>query len=67
MLEGLKYFTRAGHTLTVVEEDKFTSAEDEEENDQNYSDGNDVFYNDKFDFSRNYGETIGVFTSICCE
>ena len=67
MLEGLKYFTRAGHTLTVVEEDEFTSAEDEEENDKKHSDGNDVFYHDKFDFSRNYGETIGVFTSMCCE
>ena len=25
----------------------------------------DDFFDDKFDFSRNYGETIGVFTSLC--
>jgi hypothetical protein len=25
----------------------------------------DRFFDDKFDFTRNYGETIGVFTSIC--
>jgi hypothetical protein len=65
VLEGLSYFTRTGHSLTEEEEGKFKSAEDKEDEDADHEDAKDDFFDDKFDFSRNYGETIGVFTSLC--
>eukprot|EP01047_Picozoa_sp_COSAG01_P021669 COSAG01_NODE_1263_length_10996_cov_70.459117_3_plen_658_part_00 len=65
LFEGVKFFTRQGKSLTVEELDEFRSAEDEEDADAEKSTAMDDFYHDKFDFSRNYGETIGVFTSIC--
>lgn len=65
VMEGASFFPRTTHTLTAKEEAKFTSAEDEDEDDQAESDSKDKFFCDKFDFTRNYGETIGVFTSIC--
>lgn len=62
--EGLAFFTRAGKTLTAEEEAKFTSAEDEEEAEDEDELNADEFFSEKFDFTRNYGETIGVFTSM---
>lgn len=63
--KGLLFFTRPGHTLTKEEESKFAGAEEEEDDEEKIADAADEFFNDKFNYSRNYGETIGVFTSIC--
>ena len=65
VLEGTSFFTRPGHTLTKEEESKFAGAEEEEDDEEKIADAADEFFNDKFNYSRNYGETIGVFTSIC--
>eukprot|EP01052_Picozoa_sp_SAG31_P003206 SAG31_NODE_122_length_23797_cov_39.343812_3_plen_653_part_00 len=65
VLEGTAFFTRPGHTLTKEEEEKFGGAEDEEDDEEKIADHADDFFNDKFNFSRNYAETLGVFTSIC--
>ena len=65
VLEGVKFFPRSTHQLKDEEQDQFNSAEDEDEDDKSNENGKDKFFNDKFDFSRNYGETIGVFASIC--
>ena len=47
------------HQMTAVEEEKFASAEDEEEEDQLHADAKDEFFNDKWDFSvRNYTQYI---------
>jgi hypothetical protein len=65
VMEGLSFFTRSGHTLTLEEEEKFDGAEDEDDDEDKIKSKADDFFNDKFSFSRNYGEGIGVFTSIC--
>merc|ERR1719345_102848 len=65
VLEGLAFFTRPARTLTDRDADKFTSAEDEEDDHDKTKEKADPHYCDKFSYSRNYGESIGVFTSIC--
>ena len=65
VMEGLSFFTRPAHTLTKDEEEKIQSAEDEEDAHEKVEDKADPHYCDKFSYSRNYGESIGVFTSIC--
>ena len=64
VLEGLSWFTRKAHTLDDVELSKFESAEDEEDEEIALEDEADKFFSDKFDYTRNYAESIAVFTSI---
>merc|ERR1712072_220946 len=64
VLEGLKFFTRKAHTLTPEEEAQFDGAEDEEDDEELHDDEADQYFNDKFDYTRNYGESIAVLTSI---
>eukprot|EP01050_Picozoa_sp_SAG11_P001516 SAG11_NODE_66_length_18786_cov_13.533255_3_plen_649_part_00 len=65
VFEGLAFVARPAHTLTMEEEAKFNSAEDEDENEDAHDEDADKYFCDKFSYSRNYGESIGVFTSIC--
>eukprot|EP01043_Picozoa_sp_COSAG02_P003783 COSAG02_NODE_95_length_37416_cov_60.512742_14_plen_831_part_00 len=64
-LGGLSYFSRKAHTLDDEELSKFESAEDEEDEEFALEDEADKFFSDKFDYTRNYAESIAVFTSIC--
>eukprot|EP01044_Picomonas_judraskeda_P002577 COSAG03_NODE_188_length_10927_cov_5.525028_9_plen_785_part_00 len=64
VLEGLSYFNRKAHTLDDEELSKFESAEDEEDEELAMEDEADRFFSDKFDYTRNYAESIAVFTSI---
>ena len=64
VLEGLSFFSRKAHTLDDEELSKFESAEDEEDEEFALEDDADKFFSDKFDYTRNYAESIAVFTSI---
>jgi hypothetical protein len=64
VLEGLSFFSRKAHTLDDEELAKFESAEDEEDEEELIEDEADKFFSDKFDYTRNYAESIAVFTSI---
>jgi hypothetical protein len=64
VLEGLSYFTRKAHTLDDEELAEFDGAEDEEDEEELIEDEADKFFSDKFDYTRNYAESIAVFTSI---
>jgi hypothetical protein len=67
VMEGVGFFTRKARQLTAEEEGSFQGAEDaeDEEDDLHISEGNH-FLNCKFDYTRNYGESIAVMTSISC-
>jgi hypothetical protein len=65
LLEGLSYFTRKAHTLDDRELAQFVGAEDEEDEEELIEDEADKFFSDKYDYTRNYAESIAVFTSIC--
>jgi hypothetical protein len=61
MFEGLGKFTRRTHLLTEEEAAVFKCAEDEEDEDLDHEVHMDRFFSEKFDFSRNYAETLAVF------
>ena len=63
MMEGAKFFRRPNHVLTAEEQMKLASAEDEED-DEAVTEETDDFFNDQYDFSKNYGETIAIFTAV---
>jgi hypothetical protein len=63
MLEGVKFFRRPNHVLTAEEQMTLNSAEDEEDLDV-VSEEKDEYFNDQYDFSKNYGESIAIFTAI---
>ena len=65
LLEGMSYFTRKAHTLDDRELAQFVGAEDEEDEEELIEDEADKFFSDKYDYTRNYAESIAVFTSIC--
>jgi len=64
VLEGLSFFTRKSHTLDDKELAEFTGAEDEEDEEELIEDEADKFFSDKYDYTRNYAESIAVFSSI---
>lgn len=64
VLEGLSFFSRKAHTLDDEELSRFDGAEDEEDEESLLEDEADKFFSDKFDYTRNYAESIAVFTSI---
>ena len=64
-LNGLSFFTRKAHTLEDSELAEFDGAEDEEDEEELLEDEADQHFSDKFDYTRNYAESIAVFTSIC--
>lgn len=57
LFEGAKFFRRKSHDSE--DRSKILSAEDEDELEADH----DEFYSDHFDFSKNYGETLAIFTS----
>jgi hypothetical protein len=63
MLEGVKYFRRSNHVLTAEEQMQLNSAEDEEDADA-VAEVGDEYFNDQYDFSKNYGESIAIFTAL---
>ena len=63
MLEGVKYFRRPNIELGAAEQLKLNSAEDEEDLDV-IAEEKDEYFNDRYDFSKNYGESIAIFTAI---
>lgn len=65
VLEGLSFFTRKAHTLDDKELAAFAGAEDEEDEEEEIEDTADKFFSDKYDYTRNYAESIAVFSSIC--
>ena len=62
MLEGLKFFRRKSKEVTTASRAKILSAEDEDE----LTAEHDEFFSDHFDFSKNYGESLAIFTAISC-
>ncbi len=66
-MEGFGYFTRKAKPLTAEEEGTFQGAEDlEDDEEELHADEGNRFLNCKFDYTRNYGESIAVMTSISC-
>ena len=65
VMEGVKFFTRKGKPLTAEQEAKFQGAEDEEDDGDGHEQA-EQYLNCKFDYTRNYGESMAVHTSISC-
>eukprot|EP01047_Picozoa_sp_COSAG01_P022542 COSAG01_NODE_1341_length_10644_cov_6.517728_7_plen_603_part_00 len=66
MLEGIGKFRRASQVITEEERAAAAnSAEDEEDYIENKhrEEGHDEFFSDHFDFTKNYGETLAIFTA----
>jgi hypothetical protein len=59
LFEGAKFFRRKSVEVPTEHRSKILSAEDEDELDEEHDD----FYSTHFDFSKNYGETLAIFTS----
>ena len=66
VMEGFTFFTRKAVQLTAEEEAMFTGAEDEEDENDDHHNAEDMYFDCKFDYTRNYGESIAVMTSISC-
>eukprot|EP01048_Picozoa_sp_COSAG05_P012283 COSAG05_NODE_1218_length_5483_cov_330.229569_1_plen_513_part_00 len=65
MLEGIGKFRRASKVQTDEERCAKTSAEDEEDMlyHADHEAEHDEFFSDHFDYSKNYGETIAIFST----
>ena len=66
MLEGLTKFRRASKEQSEEERCAKRSAEDEEDMlyHAEHEAEHDEFFSDEFDYSKNYGETIAIFTAV---
>ena len=65
VMEGASFFTRKANALTAEQESTFQGAEDlEDEEDDVHTVADNRFLNCKFDYTRNYGESIAVMASI---
>lgn len=62
--EGVKFIRRPTASLTAAQAADLTSAEAQEDIDDAMHE-DDPFFNNKFDYTRNYSESLAVFSVVC--